>query len=102
MHKTITTYQSQIPTVPSHHFHDECPLMGSGCRDDGIDCFHNPVEGRVRPYGHVRTTKVIVNGTDHPDDVELRRFIFLLRSNSIGFDQFLKETFPFLLEQIGS
>lgn len=98
-----------LPAVPAHHLQHEgslvteepaktvrseqrikCSQGGSdsplGRRHDGIDHLDDPVQGRVRPDGHVSPAEVIVDGADHAHDVEGRIFL-----NGILLDQAWKD-----------
>ena len=45
------------------------PLRGG---HDGVHHLDDPVQGRVGADGHVGAAEVVVDGADHPDDVERR------------------------------
>ena len=55
--------------MSTHDLHDEGSLMGACSRDDVIYSRNDSVEGRVSPDGHVSTTEVVINGSDHTDYV---------------------------------
>ena len=67
--------------MTTHNLHDERPLVRRRRRDDGVDGLDDSVEGRVGADGHVGAAEVVVDGSDHSDDVEV----------SVGEDLFLAD-----------
>ena len=77
--------------MSTHDLHDEGSLMGAGSRDDVIYSRNDSVEGRVSSDGHVSTTEVVINGSDHTDDVEVGVAHDLVIVDEIPMFQFLEE-----------
>ena len=60
------------PDTCDSYLQHEASLVAVCRGDDGVCHLQDPVEGRVCPDGHVRPAEVVVNGADHPHDVEVR------------------------------
>ena len=77
--------------MPSHHLHDEGSLVGAGSRYDVIHCLNDSVESRVSTDGHVRSTEVVVNGSNHTDNVQVRVAHHLVVRNQIPVFQLFQK-----------
>ena len=64
--------------MSTHDFEDKGALMTRGGGDNGVDGLDNSVQCRVSADGHVSAAKVIVNGADHADDVQVAALLALL------------------------
>ena len=62
--------QRKITRVPSHHFNDTAPLMGSGGVTDLVNGLHGRVDSRVKTNGVIRTCNVQVNGSRKSDCID--------------------------------
>jgi hypothetical protein len=86
---------------PAHHLDDECPLMARCRAAQGIQRFHDAVQGGVRADGHVGTGHVVVDGPDQPDQSQKRVRGSGLGRQLAGLDKFAEQFLPFLPEQVG-
>ena len=41
------------------------------CSADIVNCFYNPMQSSVSPYRHVCSTEIVVNGTDHSNNIQV-------------------------------
>jgi hypothetical protein len=53
-----------LPAMPTHHLHDECPLMRVRRRDNGVNRFNDAMQGRICTDGHVSAAKIVIDGAD--------------------------------------
>merc|ERR1719422_2153919 len=88
--------------MTTHNLHDERPLMRQGRGFDGVHSLNDPVEGRVRPNGHVRPTEVVVNGSHHPHNIQMTTGHRCLLVDLRRILQLLHQTGPFLSESVCS
>ncbi len=58
-------------TVATHDFKDEATLVRGCCGDNSVGSLNDTMEGRVGANGHVGAAKVVVDGPNDADDVEL-------------------------------
>lgn len=82
----ITQTESQSLCLSScHYLHHSRTVEGDVtplCRcSDGVHHLHDSVQSRVGTDGHVSATEVIVDGTHHPDDVQVGRFLGIIFSD---------------------
>ena len=66
------------------------PLCGGG---DGVYDLDDAVQGRVCADGHVRPTEVIIDGANHPHNVQVRGRLGLLLCNLAWT---IKQTFHYV------
>lgn len=59
-----------LPTRAAHDFHYERPLVGKRGARDAINSFEYSVQRRVRAYGHIGATEIVVDRADYTDQVQ--------------------------------
>lgn len=64
--------------MSTHDFHDEGTLVRISGTGDGVDAFDDTVQSRISTNRHVRTTKIVVDGTHQSDDVQVLVLVALL------------------------
>ena len=71
-------YHQYLPTVPTHHFHNKCALMGICSRSNCVNCFSDAMQSRVRANCHVSTTEIIVYRTNHARNMQMSKLCLLI------------------------
>lgn len=64
-----------LPAVSVFKYFKAIPLR---CGGDGIYYFNNAMQGAVSANCHISSTKVIVNGAHHANDVEVGGVLCLI------------------------
>lgn len=64
--------------MTSHHFHNEGALMWGGSASDSIDALDYPMKSSIRTDGHVRAAEIIVDRTDHTNNMQVSIFFCLV------------------------
>lgn len=60
------------------------------------------MESRVCADGHVGSAEVIINGTNHANDIQVLELLHFIWLQLPILDEFLQKTLPFLSEEIGT
>ncbi len=94
--------QRQITAIAAHDFHDENPLMAECGAAQCVDGVHDPVQRRIRADGHVGVGHVVVDRTDHADNLELRIGLPLFGGDPALCFQLGREVAPIGAECVGS
>lgn len=86
--------------MSAHDLHDKRTLMRVRRTDDGIDGLDDPVQGRIRSDGHVRTAEIVINRTDHAGNVQRLVLESLLLGDLALLQQLVQQAGPLLPEQV--
>ena len=91
-----------LPTVTTHHLHDEGTLVRVRRTDDRVDRLDDTVQRRIRTDGHVRAAEIVIDRTDHAGNVQALVLDALVLRDPIAGQQLVQQAAPLLPEQVGT